>query len=686
VATPRLTLKDQRDGRIHAFGDGPVRIGRAPASELVISGAGADVVSGAHVRLVVRDGAWYVEDVGARNGTFLDDRQLPPNQPVELRSGQTLGLGERGPRFAVLLEEYHPAATLIEAHPPADPEATVPLDPVGRAPQPPALEIVLFHAPTGRRMQGSGARLRVGRGRECELRVPETEQAVSRVHCEILLDLAGRAVVRDAQSRNGTLCNGRRVSGDRPLSRGDKLRLGDKGPELAIERLETGGPTDRRTDGPAQQPVPGARSAAAAHQPIPPTAPPSVRRSAAARRSFGGKGRTQFIQELLGQTERKHASRVRVVVWTFVLLLAGGIGGMYWFLDRRARETEAELAAQREALRAATAVADSVRLAAAGEYQRLAAALDSARAGSAPSAVVDSLRQALNEASTRTASLAASLDRARDGVTRQLSAAEALRQATERETERLRAELATSRSSGIDAAQLDSLRRAVQAAEARAATLEAGVRAVRGADLARIAQGNQAAVGLVSAFVGNEIFDGSGFVITPDGYFVTNRHVVEPERRQADSIHVTMADQRTGYRSVVVAVEPAPGPDLAVLRLPKYVGPYVARVDWEGTRARQGEPAALIGFPAGVAAALDNSRTVRTSMSAGIFSKVTPDRIQFDGFTVGGSSGSPVFNADGEVVAVHSAGLAQAAGLGFAVPVSHVLRLLPEDARRKLQR
>jgi S1-C subfamily serine protease len=362
------------------------------------------------------------------------------------------------------------------------------------------------------------------------------------------------------------------------------------------------------------------------------------------------------------------------------------MGGLYWFLDRRARETEAELAAQREALQAATAVADSVRLAAAGEYQRLAAALDSARAGSAPSVVVDSLRQALNEARTRTASLEASLNRAQDGLTRQLAAAEALRQATQRETERLRAELATSRSSGIDAVQLDSLRRAVRAAEARSASLEAGVRAVRGADLARIAQGNQAAVGLVSAFVGTEVFDGSGFAITPGGYFVTNRHVVEPERRQADSIHVTMADQRTGYRSVVVAVEPAPGPDLAVLKLPKYVGPYVAKVDWDGTRAQQGEPAALIGFPAGVAAALDNSRTVRTSMSAGIFSKVTAERIQFDGFTVGGSSGSPVFNADGEVVAVHSAGLAQAAGLGFAVPVSHVLRLLPEDARREIKR
>jgi S1-C subfamily serine protease len=71
-------------------------------------------------------------------------------------------------------------------------------------------------------------------------------------------------------------------------------------------------------------------------------------------------------------------------------------------------------------------------------------------------------------------------------------------------------------------------------------------------------------------------------------------------------------------------------------------------------------------------------------MSAGIFSKVTEDRIQFDGFTVGGSSGSPIFNANGEVVAVHAAGLREAAGLGLTVPIRLVIPLLPPDARAEL--
>ena len=118
--------------------------------------------------------------------------------------------------------------------------------------------------------------------------------------------------------------------------------------------------------------------------------------------------------------------------------------------------------------------------------------------------------------------------------------------------------------------------------------------------------------------------------------------------------------------------------------IPSYAGPYIAKADWAGTRARQGESAAIIGFPRGAALALDQTRTVRTSMAGGIFSKVTPDRIQFDGFTIGGSSGSPIFNANGEVVAVHAAGLKEAAGLGFAVPLTMVIPFLPAEAKAEL--
>jgi len=51
---------------------------------------------------------------------------------------------------------------------------------------------------------------------------------------------------------------------------------------------------------------------------------------------------------------------------------------------------------------------------------------------------------------------------------------------------------------------------------------------------------------------------------------------------------------------------------------------------------------------------------------------------------VRGSSGSPIFNADGQVIAVHFGGLTDGPVLGFAVPMSRVRRWLPADARAQL--
>jgi V8-like Glu-specific endopeptidase len=71
-------------------------------------------------------------------------------------------------------------------------------------------------------------------------------------------------------------------------------------------------------------------------------------------------------------------------------------------------------------------------------------------------------------------------------------------------------------------------------------------------------------------------------------------------------------------------------------------------------------------------------------MTAGIISRVTEDVIQFDGMTVGGSSGSPVFNANGEVISIHRAGLPQAPGFALSVPIRHAVPLLPPELKQKL--
>ncbi|MGH7644987.1 MAG: S1 family peptidase, partial [Gemmatimonadales bacterium] len=260
---------------------------------------------------------------------------------------------------------------------------------------------------------------------------------------------------------------------------------------------------------------------------------------------------------------------------------------------------------------------------------------------------------------------------------------EARRLESQREVERLRQELAAAERRAPSAGTIDSLRRAVAAAEARATNMDQKLRALRGTDFAAVAQQTQGAVGLVTSAFGREYYDGTGFVISPDGYLLTNWHVVADSLRpRPDTIWVTMADQSLARYADVVAVSRER--DLALLKIRAYQGPHLPAIDWAGTKARQGEPAALIGFPAGSGFARDRSAVMRTSMTAGILSRVTPDLVQFDGITIGGSSGSPVFNADGDVIAVHRAGLREGPGFALTVPLRYAIPLMPAALRERL--
>ncbi|MDO8666825.1 MAG: hypothetical protein Q7J79_09455, partial [Gemmatimonadales bacterium] len=64
--------------------------------------------------------------------------------------------------------------------------------------------------------------------------------------------------------------------------------------------------------------------------------------------------------------------------------------------------------------------------------------------------------------------------------------------------------------------------------------------------------------------------------------------------------------------------------------------------------------------------------------------QATAEYIRFGGTTFRGASGSPIFNAEGTVIAVHFGGLSEGQGLGFSVPVRRVLRYLPADARAEV--
>ena len=599
------------------------RLGRSPDCTVVLSGAHLDVVSALHAELRHDSTGWQLKDLGSRNGTFLNGQRLTGE--ARLRAGDVIGLGETGPRFSVAAVADVLEATVPERPGLGAPERHTPAE--ARA-----YGVTLLAASTGRRYEARGVRIRLGRGRECEIRpVEASDTIVSRVHAELTVGSTSGLVVRDAGSTNGTFLNDEPVTDPVPVRLGDRIMLGKGGPVLIVEGLGT---------------APGL-----------PAAP---------RRSHVGQ---KTLRAMIGEAMARAKRRLLAWVALLALVLGASVYGVYWLVSGEVQETERER----------HTAGDSARL----ETERLRQELAAARAAAAPAALVESLRVRLRVAEASTADLRATLARAQTALSSQLEAGEQRRLAAQAEVQRLRDELAAAQRRAPSPAAIDSLRRAVTAAEQQTLSLDGKLRAIRASDFASIAQQSQGAVGLVTVSFGHDHYSGTGFVIAADGYLLTNWHVVaDSQHARADTIWVTMADQAQARLADVIATSQER--DIAVLKVRGYQGAYLTDLDWTGTRARQGEPAALIGYPAGSGFAHLRSAVVQTSMTAGIISRASEDVIQFDGMTIGGSSGSPLFNANGAVIAIHRAGLPQAPGFALSVPIKHVVPLLPTELKQRL--
>ena len=172
---------------------------------------------------------------------------------------------------------------------------------------------------------------------------------------------------------------------------------------------------------------------------------------------------------------------------------------------------------------------------------------------------------------------------------------------------------------------------------------------------------------------------GSGFIISSDGYVVTNNHVVEG----ADSVLVRMSDRRE-YEAEVIGTDPRS--DLAVLRIEAADLPVLS-LDKEDD-LEVGEWVLAIGSPFG----LDYSVTAGIVSAKGRSLPTERNEnyvpfIQTDVAINPGNSGGPLFNLDGEVVGVNSQIFTRSGGsigLCFAIPVSvvrNVVAQLQKDGR-----
>jgi len=167
---------------------------------------------------------------------------------------------------------------------------------------------------------------------------------------------------------------------------------------------------------------------------------------------------------------------------------------------------------------------------------------------------------------------------------------------------------------------------------------------------------------------------GSGFLISSDGYIITNNHVVA----NAIKVSITTIDEKE-YKAKIIGTDPKT--DLALLKIKADNLPYIALGD--SNKIEVGEWVLAIGNPLGqdltVTAGIISAKGRQLGLAD------YEDFLQTDAAINMGNSGGPLINMDGQVIGINSAILAPAGGnvgIGFAIP-SSLARKVIDDLKNK---
>lgn len=207
---------------------------------------------------------------------------------------------------------------------------------------------------------------------------------------------------------------------------------------------------------------------------------------------------------------------------------------------------------------------------------------------------------------------------------------------------------------------------------------------------------------------------GSGFLASPDGHVVTNRHVAEPWWKMSsvepllmrgfvprfvllEAVFPGRAPQRVDPATIVLSTEA----DVAVLRVKATGVPVLPLTETDAATMRGGR-VVVLGYPTGVnamlaraepalvAEVLANSSDTTTLLAElakrnavspvitqGALNEVTPTKLVYDAETTSGGSGGPVFGPDGKVIGINFAITRDFDGSNFGLPIAFARKLLP---------
>ncbi|MBK8286264.1 MAG: DegQ family serine endoprotease [Ahniella sp.] len=178
----------------------------------------------------------------------------------------------------------------------------------------------------------------------------------------------------------------------------------------------------------------------------------------------------------------------------------------------------------------------------------------------------------------------------------------------------------------------------------------------------------------------DRVSGGSGFIVSADGYLITNHHVVDG----ADEVRVTLKDRRE-FKAKIIGTDQQS--DVALLKIEAKGLPAVTLGDSD--RVKAGQWAVAIGSPFGL------SYTVTAGVVSAVGRNLNPDQryvpfIQNDLSINRGNSGGPLFNLDGQVIGINSQIFSQtggSVGISFAIPINYANQVVGQlKAKGKVSR